>query len=154
MYSKEKIYYKKSFFTALIMAAVMFLPFLIIDQGYFTYYGDYNSQQIPFFKHCIELLHNGTSGWDWSTDLGANFVGSYSYYTLGSPFFWFMCLFPSAISQYLMAPLLCVKIALFSLFGFIYIRRFVTKPQTALIGGLLYAFSSFNIYNIFFHIKR
>ena len=153
MYSKEKIYYKKSFFTALIMAAVMFLPFLIIDQGYFTYYGDYNSQQIPFFKHCIELLHNGTSGWDWSTDLGANFVGSYSYYTLGSPFFWFMCLFPSAISQYLMAPLLCVKIALFSLFGFIYIRRFVNKPQTALIGGLLYAFSSFNIYNIFFQFQ-
>ncbi len=153
MYSKEKIYYKKSFFTALIMAAVMFLPFLIIDQGYFTYYGDYNSQQIPFFKHCIELLHNGTSGWDWSTDLGANFVGSYSYYTLGSPFFWFMCLFPSSISQYFMAPLLCVKIALFSLFGFIYIRRFVTKPQTALIGGLLYAFSSFNIYNIFFQFQ-
>lgn len=135
------------------MAAVMFLPFLIIDNGYFTYYGDYNSQQIPFFKHCIELIHNGTSGWDWSTDLGANFVGSYTYYTLGSPFFWFMCLFPASVSQYLMAPLLCVKIALFSLFGFIYIRRFVTKPQTALIGGLLYAFSSFNIYNIFFQFQ-
>ncbi|MCH5195278.1 MAG: YfhO family protein [Oscillospiraceae bacterium] len=153
MYRIEKSYYKKSFFVALIMAAVMFLPFLIIDHGYFIFYGDYNSQQIPFFKHCIEMVHNGTMGWDWSTDLGANFVGSYTYYTLGSPFFWFMCLFPASVSQYLMAPLLCVKIALFSLFGFIYIRRFVTKPQTALIGGLLYAFSSFNIYNIFFQFQ-
>ncbi|MCH5207598.1 MAG: YfhO family protein [Oscillospiraceae bacterium] len=153
MFSKEKTYYKKSFFVALIMAAVLFLPFLIIDHGYFIFYGDYNSQQIPFFKHSIEMVHNGTMGWDWSTDLGANFVGSYSYYTLGSPFFWFMCLFPASVSQYLMAPLLCVKIALFSLFGFIYIRRFVTKPQTALIGGLLYAFSSFNIYNIFFQFQ-
>ncbi|MCH5203549.1 MAG: YfhO family protein [Oscillospiraceae bacterium] len=153
MYSKEKSYYKKAFFVALIMAAVMFLPFVIIDRGYFTFYGDYNSQQIPFFKHSIEMVHNGTMGWDWSTDLGANFVGSYTYYTLGSPFFWFMCLFPSSVSHYLMAPLLCVKIALFSFFGFIYIRRFVTKPQTALIGGLLYAFSSFNIYNIFFQFQ-
>ncbi len=153
MYSKEKSYYKKSFFVALIMAAVMFLPFLIIDGGYFLHYGDYNSQQIPFFKHCIEMVQNGTLGWDWGTDLGANFVGSYTYYTLGSPFFWFMCLFPASVSQFLMAPLLCVKIALFSFFGFIYIRRFVTKPQSALIGGLLYAFSSFNIYNIFFQFQ-
>lgn len=153
MYSKEKSYYKKSFFVALIMAAVMFLPFLIIDSGYFLYYGDYNSQQIPFFKHCIEMVQNGTLGWDWGTDLGANFFGSYTYYTLGSPFFWFMCLFPAAVSQFLMAPLLCVKIALFSLFGFMYIRRFVTKPQSALIGGILYAFSSFNIYNIFFQFQ-
>ena len=153
MYSKEKSYYKKSFFVALIMAAVMFLPFVIIDGGYFTFYGDYNSQQIPFFKHSIEMVHNGTLGWDWGTDLGANFVGSYTYYTLGSPFFWFMCLFPASISHFLMAPLLCVKLALFSFFGFIYIRRFVTKPQTALIGGILYAFSSFNIYNIFFQFQ-
>lgn len=153
MYSKEKSYYKKSFFVALIMAAVMFLPLVIIDGGYFSFYGDYNSQQIPFFKHCIEMVHKGTLGWDWGTDLGANFVGSYTYYTLGSPFFWFMCLFPASISHYLMAPLLCVKIALFSFFGFIYIRRFVTKPQTALIGGILYAFSSFNIYNIFFQFQ-
>lgn len=153
MFKQEKIYYKKSFFIALIMAAVMFLPFLLIDKGFFIFYGDYNAQQIPFFKMCIRSIHNGWSGWNWQTDLGANFIGSYSYYTLGSPFFWFMTLFPAAWSQYLMAPLLCVKIALFSLFSFIYIRRFVTKPQTALIGGILYAFSSFNLYNIFFQFQ-
>lgn len=153
MYKQEKTYYKKSFFIALIMSAVMFLPFIIIDKGYFMFYGDYNAQQIPFFKMCVQAIHDGWSGWDWHTDLGANFVGSYTYYTLGSPFFWFMTLFPAAWSHYLMAPLLCVKIALFSLFSFIYIRRFVAKPQTALIGGILYAFSSFNLYNIFFQFQ-
>ncbi len=153
MFKSEKKYYQKSFLIALAMAAVMFLPFVIMDGGYFIFYGDYNAQQIPFFKHSIEMVHNGTLGWDWQTDLGANFIGSYTYYTLGSPFFWFMTLFPAAISEYLMAPLLCVKIALFSLFGFMYIRRFVAKPQTALIGGILYAFSSFNLYNIFFQFQ-
>lgn len=153
MYKSEKKFYQKSFLYALIMAAVLFLPFVIIDGGYFIFYGDYNAQQIPFFKHCVEAVHNGTLGWDWGTDLGANFVGSYSYYTLGSPFFWFMTLFPADFAPYLMAPLLCVKFALISLFAFTYIRRFVTKPQSALIGGLLFAFSSFNLYNVFFQFQ-
>lgn len=153
MYKSEKKFYQKSFLYALIMAAVLFLPFVIIDGGYFIFYGDYNAQQIPFFKHCVEAVHNGTLGWDWGTDLGANFVGSYSYYTLGSPFFWFMTLFPADFAPYLMAPLLCVKFALISLFAFTYIRRFVTKPQSALIGGLIFAFSSFNLYNVFFQFQ-
>lgn len=153
MYKQEKKYYKKAFLTAFIMAFVMFIPFVIIDRGYFIFYGDYNAQQIPFFKMCVQAVHNGTMGWDWHTDLGANFVGSYTYYTLGSPFFWFMTLFPASISQYLMMPLLCIKFGLFSLFAFMYIRRFVTKPQTALIGGILYAFSSFNLYNVFFQFQ-
>lgn len=153
MYKSEKKFYQKSFLYALIMAAVLFLPFVIIDGGYFIFYGDYNAQQIPFFKHCVEAVHNGTLGWDWGTDLGANFVGSYTYYTLGSPFFWFMTLFPADFAPYLMAPLLCVKFALISLFAFTYIRRFVTKPHSALIGGLLFAFSSFNLYNVFFQFQ-
>lgn len=153
MFKSEKKYYQKSFLIALAMAAVLFLPFVILDGGYFVFYGDYNAQQIPFFKHSVEMVHNGTFGWDWQTDLGANFIGSYTYYTLGSPFFWFMTLFPASVSEYLMAPLLCVKIALFSLFGFMYIRRFVAKPQTALIGGILYAFSGFNLYNLFFQFQ-
>lgn len=153
MYKQEKKYYQKAFLVALVMAVVMFLPLIIVDRGYFIFYGDYNAQQIPFFKMCVRAVHEGLSAWDWHTDLGANFVGSYSYYTLGSPFFWFMCLFPASWSEYLMAPLLCVKIALFSLFAFMYIRRFVSKPQTALIGGILYAFSSFNLYNIFFQFQ-
>lgn len=153
MYKQEKIYYKKAFFVTLIMSFVLFLPFVIIDGGYFVFYGDYNAQQIPFFKHSVEAVHNGTLGWDWQTDLGANFFGSYTYYTLGSPFFWFMTLFPAMVAPYLMMPLLCVKFALMSLFAFIYIRRFVTKPQSALIGGILFAFSSFNLYNVFFQFQ-
>lgn len=135
------------------MAAVLFLPFVLIDRGYFIFYGDYNAQQIPFFKHCVEMVHNGTMGWDWNTDLGANFFGSYTYYTLGSPFFWFMTLFPSSWTPYLMAPLLCVKFGVISLLAFAYIRRFTAMPRAALIGGILYAFSSFNLYNVFFQFQ-
>ncbi len=88
MYKQEKRYYKRAFFYALIMAGIMLLPFVIIDGGYFVFYGDYNAQQIPFYKTCIEAVQSGNLGWNWQTDLGVNFVGSYSFYTLGSPFFW------------------------------------------------------------------
>lgn len=151
MFKQERKYYARAFLYALAMAAVLLLPFVIIDRGFFVYYGDYNAQQMPFYKTCIEAVQSGNFGWNWKTDLGANFVGSYSFYTLGSPFFWFAALFPAAISQYLMAPLLALKIALSSLFAFVFIRRFVTKPQNALIGGLLYAFSGYSMYNIFFN---
>lgn len=151
MFKQEKKYYIRAFLYALVMAVVLLLPFVLLDGGYFVYYGDYNAQQIPFYKTCIRAVQSGNMGWNWQTDLGANFVGSYSFYTLGSPFFWFAALFPVQISQYLMAPLLALKIAFSSFFAFVYIRRFVTKPQNALIGGLLYAFSGYSMYNIFFN---
>lgn len=151
MFEQEKKYYVRAFVYALIMAVVLLVPFVMLDGGYFVYYGDYNAQQIPFYKTCIRAVQSGELGWNWQTDLGANFVGSYSFYTLGSPFFWIAALLPVSISQYLMAPLLALKIALSSLFAFVYIRRFVTKPQNALIGGLLYAFSGYSMYNIFFN---
>lgn len=48
MYKSEKLYYRKAFFMAMIMGVILFLPFVLIDGGYFIYYGDYNAQQIPF----------------------------------------------------------------------------------------------------------
>ena len=151
MFRQEKKYYFSAFLLAFLIATITLLPFVIYDGGYFVFHGDYNAQQIPFYKLCVEQVHSGDLGWNWTTDLGVNFIGSYSFYTLGSPFFWIACLFPSSVSHYLMAPLLVLKIALSSLFAFAYIRRFVKKPQSAVIGGLLYAFSAYSLYNLVFN---
>ncbi len=35
--------------------------------------------------------------------------------------------------------------------GYAYIRRFVRSPRAAAIGAMLYAFSGFQAYNIFFN---
>ncbi len=151
MYRSEINYYKKAFLLAVVMGVILFLPFVCIDGGYFIYYGDYNAQQIPFYQNCNETIKSGSFMWDWHTDMGTNFIGSYSFYTLGSPFFWLTMPFPATWSKYFMAPLLVLKFACCSMFAFAYIRRFVKKPQSALIGGLLYAFSSFSLYNVFFN---
>ena len=139
-----------AFFIALAMAFLLFLPFLIIDKGLFIYYGDFNVQQIPFYRMAHDAVRSGNIFWNWNTDLGANFIGSYSFYLLGSPFFWLTLPFPSAAVPYLMAPLLMLKFALSSLTAYAYLRRFV-RPDFAVMGGLLYAFSGFSIYNVFFN---
>ena len=139
-----------AFFGALALSIAMFLPFLIYDKGYFIFYGDFNVQQIPFYRMAHDAVRSGNIFWNWTTDLGANFIGSYSFYLLGSPFFWLTLPFPSDWVPYMMAPLLMLKFSLTSLAAYAYMRRFA-KPDYAFLGGLLYAFSGFSIYNIFFN---
>lgn len=141
----------QTFLVAFFVAAAVFLPFIIADGGYFLFYGDYSVQQIPFYQMCHEAIREGSVSWDWGTDLGANFVGSYSFYLLGSPFFWLTIPFPTSAVPYLIAPLLVLKIALSALTSYLYIRRFTRTPNAAMLGGLLYAFSGFSVYNIFFN---
>ncbi|MDD2363035.1 MAG: YfhO family protein [Oscillospiraceae bacterium] len=139
-----------SFLLALAVAVCIFLPFLIFDRGYFIFYGDFNVQQIPFYQTAHDSVRSGNIFWNWLTDLGSNFIGSYAFYLLGSPFFWITLIFPSAAVPFMMAPLLILKFALASLFAYKFLRLFL-QPDYALLGGLLYAFSGFSIYNIFFN---
>ncbi len=140
-----------TFLIALGVAAGFFVPYMLISEGYFTFYGDFNVQQIPFYQMCHAAVRDGNFGWNWNTDLGVNFIGSYSFYLLGSPFFWLTIPFPNSFVPYLMGPLLVLKFALSALTGYMFIRRFTRTPAAAQLGGLLYAFSGFSIYNIFFN---
>ncbi|MBQ6847497.1 MAG: YfhO family protein [Clostridia bacterium] len=146
---KEK--YLSTFLIALFTAMALFVPYMLMAEGYFTFYGDFNVQQIPFYQQCHKAIREGNIFWSWTTDLGANFIGSYSFYLLGSPFFWLTIPFPNSFVPYLMGPLLILKFACAALMGYMYIRRFTRTPDAARIGGILYAFSGFSIYNIFFN---
>ena len=140
-----------TFLVALFTAACLFVPYMIMSEGYFTFYGDFNVQQIPFYQMCHQAIRTGDVNWSWLTDLGSDFVGSYAFYLLGSPFFWITLLFPNSFVPYLMGPLLILKFACAALTGYLYIRRFTKTAYAASLGGLLYAFSGFSVYNIFFN---
>ncbi len=140
-----------TFLFGLFAAAAMFVPFMISDNGYFTFYGDFNVQQIPFYQSCHAAVRSGQLSWSFITDLGSPFIGSYSFYLLGSPFFWLTLPFPNSFVPYLMGPLLILKFALAALTGYLFIKRFTRTAAAAQIGGLLYAFSGFSVYNIFFN---
>ena len=149
-------YYKRVFLYSLVIAITITLPFVLVElfktgRPVFLYYGDYNAQQICFYEHCVDMVRSGNIFWDWYTDLGSNFIGSYSYYMLGSPFFYLMCLFPSTWAPYLMAPIFILKYMTAAIFAYAYIKRFVKHQNYAVIGALLYAFCGFQIYNTFFN---
>lgn len=148
---KQKERYLQTFLIALAVAAATFIPFIIYDNGYFLFYGDFNVQQVPFYQMAHDAVRSGNIFWNWNTDLGVNFIGSYSFYLLGSPFFWLTLLFPSSAVPHLMGPLLILKFACSALTAYCYLRRFCRYTHNATIGALLYAFSGFSVYNIFFN---
>ncbi len=149
--SKEIRHWLLAFLLGFGSLFVVLLFVMIADGGYFIYYGDYNSQQIPFYNLANDAVRSGSFGWSWYTDLGANFIGSYAFYLLGSPFFWLSTLLPRSWVTFSMPILLCLKHGIAALTAYAYIRRFVQKPETAIIGGLLYAFSGFQLFNLFFN---
>ena len=86
-----------------LTAALIFLPFYLLDGGFFHYAGDFNSQQISFYRYMNGFLKGagypaGYEGvkntFSWATDLGSGTMNAYSFYLYGSPFFWFSLLFP------------------------------------------------------------
>ncbi len=141
----------QTFLWGMGLSFLIFIPWLIFSGGYFFFYGDFNVQQIPFYQMIHDSIQNGNIGWSYTTDLGANIIGSYSFYMIGSPFFWLTMLFPSNVVPYMMAPLLMLKFGCISLAAYLFLRRYVEEQKYAMLGSLLYAFSGFGIYNIFFN---
>lgn len=149
--TERKSLHWKAFLLALGISTAVFLPFLLYNGGYFIFIGDFNAQQIPFYKLVHQAVREGNFGWSWTTDLGANFIASYSFYNLTSPFFWLTIPFPNDWVPFLMAPLLILKNACAALTSYFYLARFVRRREFAVLGSLLYAFSGFMFYNTFFN---
>ena len=150
---KDSRYALRAFGLGALITALFVVPCMIIDKGMYLYYGDYVCQVLPFYQIMSEAIKTGNINWSWYTDLGTSLVGGYSYYNLGSPFFWLMVPFPVDFIPYLMGPLTIVKFGLASLGAYIYLKRYVKDKNNAVIGGLLYAFSGFAIYSLVFHFE-
>lgn len=148
---REKEKYLLSFLLGFTALLISFIPIIIADKGYFIYYGDYNSQQIPFYILANNAVRNGQFGWNWFTDLGSDFIGSYSFYLIGSPYFWITTLLPKFLVTISMPFLLCIKHGMATMTAYAFIRKFVRNKYACVTGGLLYAFSGFQIFNIFFN---
>lgn len=144
-----------------LTAVIFFLPFYIIDGGFFHYAGDFNSQQISFYRYMNGFIKgagypDGMAGaarstFSWATDLGSGAMNAYSFYLYGSPFFWLSLIFPQNWLPYLMVPLLVLKFAVAGGGAYRYLCRYVRRSDHAVLGACLYAFSGFSIYNVFFN---
>lgn len=147
--TKEK--YLAAFLAGFCTMLLSMLPMLLTERGYFIYYGDFNAQQIPFNCLASTAVQSGQFGWNWLTDLGSDLMTSYSFYLFGSPFFWLMAFLPRGILLHAIPFVLALKHGVAALTAYAYIRRFVRGRNAALTGALLYSFSGFQIFNIFFN---
>ena len=145
-----------------LTAAVFFLPFYILDGGFFHYAGDFNSQQISFYRYMNGFVKGagypdsafaGTprNTFSWATDLGSGVMNAYSFYLYGSPFFWLSVLLPQSWLPYMMVPLLVLKFGVAGGGAYLYLRRYVKNANYAVLGACLYALSGFAVYNVFFN---
>ena len=158
----QKDYFWQTVALCALTAALFFLPFYILDGGFFHYAGDFNSQQISFYRYMNGFLKGAgypdsplagaaANTFSWATDLGSGAMNAYSFYLYGSPFFWFSLLFPQNWLPYLMVPLLVLKFAVAGGGAYRWLRRYVRSADFALLGACLYTFSGFAIYNVFFN---
>ena len=148
---KKKGYALKSFLWGMLIAAIFIVPSIIYDKGMFLYYGDYNCQVIPFYQLMSDSVKSGNVNWSWYTDLGTSFIGGYSFYNLGSPFFWLMMPFPSEWIPYLMGPLTILKFGCCSLTAYTFLQRYAKNKNNAVLASMLYSFSGFAVYSMVFH---
>ena len=142
--------YLEAFLIGALTASTFMVLYLVLD-GAFTFYGDFNVQQIPFYIEANRAVRSGAIFWNATTDLGVNFIGSYSFYLVGSPFFWLTTLLPLEWVGYSFGYMYILKFACATLTGYAFTQRFIKNKDYALIAALLYAFSGYGIYNIFFN---
>jgi hypothetical protein len=144
-------FYLKAFLINFLAAAFAFGWTIIGHGGLFSLAGDFNSQQISFAMYANEAIKSGNVVWDYSLDLGSNFIGGMAFYILGNPSFWVSLLFPAKWFMYIVGWLYVLKYAFAGLFAFTYIRRYVKKPEAALIASMLYAFSGYSAEALLFY---
>ena len=144
--------YIAAFVIAFAACMLCFLPIIIAGGGRFFFYGDYNKQQITFYTHLIDTVRSGgLSAWDPLADLGSDTAASYSFYLLGSPFFWLMTLFPSGWAVTLLPVFIALKSGLAAVGAYGFTRLFVKDTRAALIASTLFSLSAYNSANVIFN---
>ena len=98
-----------------------------------------------------DAIKEGSFLWTWYNELGSNFIGTFSFYNLFSPFSLIMYLFPVGFIPYLNGIFMILKYGVAGLISYLFLKRYFKDYKYAIIGSLLYTFSGFHLNNILFH---
>lgn len=150
----KKIYNNKAllaFLCSFILGSIIIVPYMIIGKGIFTLWADYNIEQIPYAQLMNYSIKEGSIFWTWNNELGSNFIGTFSYYNLFSPFSMIGYLFPYRWYPYIGGILTILKFAVSGLTSYLFLKRYVKNKNYAVLGSILYAFSGYQLNNMIFH---
>ena len=144
------------FMFLLLVGVIFFATSLFIN--YFTtpFTGDYSSQQFSFYTNGYDdWWHFFKTGefvlYDTNTFLGADNIGSNSFYYLFDPFFLPILLVPRQLVPQGMAVLTIFKIAASGMTFFLYMRYLGASRRASKITGFAYAFSGWMTWYLWFN---
>ena len=153
--ARSRITGAHAFCLGALLALIALAPAILPYGGRYVTRGDYIEQQLPFILETRRILRGGLNSFSFNTFLGAPAVGSYSFYTLGSPFVWPLALLPQQLIPYGISVMAVLKHATACLTSFLFFRRVVRDERLALTGSVLYVFSSFTVVNTqFYHFTE
>lgn len=151
----RRITWAHAFLLSALLALAALSPAIIPYGGRFVTRGDFIEQQLPFILETRRILRGGLNSYSFNTFLGAPAVGSYSFYTLGSPFVWPLALLPQSLIPFGISVMAVLKHAVAGLTSFLYFHQIIKDERLALTGSVLYTFSSFTIVNTqFYHFTE
>lgn len=127
------------------------LPELITYKGILLFDADFCQQSLPFAYHIRDCILSGDVIWDHSSALGSQFLSSYAFYNLFSPFTLLYLIIPRDAIIYAMPYILASKYGLGTMLAYFYAARFLKNKNYAVLAGLLYRFSTASAYNLIFH---
>lgn len=139
------------FLICYIAAFLVFLPLIIKGNGILTLSLDFNAQELPFNVFANREIKAGNIFFNWAIDIGSDFIASFSFYNIGSPFFWITLPFRPEAFPYLAGFLYPLKYAVAGLTAYLWISRYCKNNVIAAMGGILYSFSGFQATNLVFY---
>lgn len=140
-----------AFAISFFLGCCIVLPNIIANEGIFDLTADLNIQQIPFLKLISNSIRNGNILWNWNNGLGSDFISTFSFYNLFSPFNLLIYIFNPKYVEFLIGPVLILKYAVAGTSSFLFLSRYVKKTTTGILGSVLYAFSGFQLTNTLFY---
>lgn len=121
--------------------------------------GDYVLQTYSFYAQGYEIFWDFIKTgdfplFDFSNFLGANYVGTQSFYYLFSPLFYLLCLWPKSLLYQGVFFHMVFKYALGGFFMYILLKKyFHVSKNMSWLGGFIYAFSGWALYYLWFHFS-
>lgn len=149
--SKTK-FYIISAVLGMAMFLISALPFVIQNGMVFYYCIDFNAQQVPYMMYFRHLYGEGVlPQYDFLAGAGLDFIGSYGFYNLFSPFTLIYLLLPEKAALYAIPFVIALKFGVCSLNGYIYASRFCKNDMYAVAAALLYTYSGYQMVNFAYH---
>lgn len=119
--------------------------------------GDYTLQTYSFYSQGYHIFWNFIKTgeyplFDFSNYLGANYLGTQSFYYVFSPLFYLLCLWPEKLLYQGIFFHMIFKFALGGFFMYLLLRKyFHVSFKFSWIGGFIYAFSGWSLFYLWFH---